>query len=244
MDRNFERLRHGFFQRSITKNIVNEPSWHRRMNNGWLKWAMSRPLSEPVVSEIPYKRLYERPEVNPLTQHYIEHTYGLETSPEGGVPWLIELARINVPEAYTVVLKGFEQYLEHPDVQNPIYFSVSGSWGRPFQMPADIDVVWMFRVERGDTAEPPQINVAAPSHTLPGTPHFEVAEMRDLWFPAGSPPSQNFHLTIGGRYRLRVLALVTWAFGSEYQLQIAAKVRGFRVSAFDTMTLLPVRSVW
>ena len=244
MLRNFERLRQGYFQQAIIKNIVNEPKWHRRLNNGWLKWALNQPLSAPIVPEIPCKRLYERPEVNPLTQKYVEHTYGLETSPAGGVPWLIELARVNVPEAYTLILKGFEQYLEHPDIQNPIYFSVSGLWGRPFQLPTGVNIVWLFRVERGDTPEPAQINLAAPSHTLPGQPHFEIAEMHDLWFPAGSPPSQNFHMTVGGRYRLRVLALVTWAIGSSYQLQIAAKVRGFRISAFDKNTLLPMRSVW
>jgi hypothetical protein len=72
--------------------------------------------------------------------------------------------------------------------------------------------------------------------------HFDISEMRDLWFPAASSSSQNFHLTVGSRYRLRVVAIVER--DAEYALEIAAKIRGFELSSFDTTSLLAIRAIW
>ena len=71
---------------------------------------------------------------------------------------------------------------------------------------------------------------------------YASAEMADLWFPAGSPPAQNMHVTVGGGYSLRVFCLITLA--EEYALRVAAKVRGFTISQYDYLTKLSIRSIW
>lgn len=238
--RSFERLRHDFFERAIKKNVVKEPAWRARLNNAFFSWAMRQPLEQ---SEIPCKNQFERPEVNPRTQRYIEHTYGLQTSPATGDPWMIELARTTVPGAFTAIIKSFEQFVSHASIEAPFICSESENWGNPFILPTDFDVTWHFRIERGDTPEPAQLNFNGLNPELPGEPHLEYSVMEDLWFPASSPASQNIHLTIGGRYRFRVIAIVTWP-GDYLEMGIAAKIRGFRLSAFDRLTLLPIRSTW
>jgi hypothetical protein len=142
------------------------------------------------------------------------------------------------------VCKSFEQFVYHPDIQDPAYFSISASWGNPFPLPSTVQIVWHFRLERAGTAEPPWINAssATPEALLPGVAHFDVPEMRDLWFPAASSSSQNFHVTIGSRYRLRVIAVVERDV--EYALEIAAKIRGFELSSFDAMSQLAIRSIF
>lgn len=237
--RSWERLRHTFFSRTIAKNVVKEPAWRARLNNAFVQWAMGQPLER---SEIPCKNRFERPEVNPRTQRYLEHTYGLQTSPATGDPWLIELARINVPAAFTAIIKSFEQFVSH-SIETPVICSASGNWGNPFILPDDFDLTWHLRIERGDSPEPPQLNYNGLNPEFPGEPHFEVNTFEDLWFPASSPASQNIHWTVGGRYRFRVLALVTWP-GDYLEMSVAAKIRGFRISPFDRLTLLPIRSNW
>lgn len=233
-------MRHGFFDRVIRKNVVKEPEWRARLNTSFLRFVSSQSL---VRSEIPKKRLFEKPEVNPLTQHYWEHTFSVQDSPAGTDPWLIELARLNVPEAYTAVCKSFEQFVARTG-ESAIVYSLNEYWGNPHGLPDSVNIRWLFRLERGDTPEPAQINYSglAPNPRIPGEPHFELPEMEEIWFPAASPVSQNFHMTIGGRYRFRVLALVERT--SDVDLQISAKIRGFQLSSFDNFTLLPLRSVW
>lgn len=244
MLRSFEGLRQSMLAAAIRKNVVREPTWRARMNNQFVRWAMSQQVIR--LPEIPRKRLYENPEQNPLTQKSWENTHpdGLLTAPAGTVPWIVELARISVPQDYVGVCKSFEQVLIHPDIQDPITFSLSGNWGNPFLLPAGVTVTWHFRVERSDQGEPGWINASSPTPLvlLPGEPHFDVSEMQDLWFGASSPPSQNFHMTIGSRYRMRVLAIVER--DDEYAIQIAAKIRGFTLSCYDPMTLLAIRSIW
>lgn len=237
--RAFERLRHDMFSRVISKNVVPEPAWRARLNNSFIQWAMGQPLTR---SEIPCKNEFERPEVNPRTQRYVEHTYGLQTSPAGGDPWMIELARLTIPSANTAIVKSFEQVVLQAGEETDVY-SESQNWGNPFILPDGFNVAWHFRLERGDNPEPVQLNVSGVNPVLPGEPHFEVSQMNDLWFPASSPASQNIHWTIGGRYRFRVIAIVTWPVAYE-EVSIAAKVRGFRLSSFDRFTILPIRSNW
>jgi hypothetical protein len=238
--RNFERMRHGMFSRAIIKNVVKEPAWRARLNTAFIHFACAQP---PVKSDIPFKRLYEKPEMNPATQRYWEHTYGLQTSPAGTDPWLIELARVNIPQSLVGIVKSLEQFVFHPDIQGNTFYSASANWGNPHVLPlATVTIRWLFRLERGDTPEPPQLNYSGTNPIVPGEPHFELPEMTELWFPSASPVSQNFHLTIGGRYRLRLFALLEWT--AEFSLGISAKMRGFRLSPFDKLTLKPLRSVW
>lgn len=228
------------FNRAIIKNVVKEPSWRSRLNSAFIRYACSH---RPIRSEIPFKRWYEKPEMNPATQRYWEHTFGLQTSPAGTDPWLIELARVNIPQAYIGIIKSLEQFVYHPDIQNPVIYSGNSNWGNPHVIPVStVTVRWLFRLERGDTPEPAQLNYSGPNPIVPGEPHFEQPDMTELWFPAASPVSQNFHMTIGGRYRFRVFALLEWV--SEFSIGISAKIRGFRLSPYDRLTLRPLRSVW
>jgi len=242
MVRNFEKMRHGMFSRVIRENIVAEPRWHSRINTAFIRWAVSQPR---VTSDIRSKQFFEKPESNPHTLLSWENTVGLVSAPAGVVPWLVELSRIAIPESNVGVLKSLEQYVFHDDVQNPAVYSISGNWGNPFVLASTaLTVTWFFRLERVTGNEPAWINVSTltPRSALPGEPGFEIPEMRDLWFPAGSPASQNVHMTIGGRYRLRVLALVERS--ADFSMAIACKIRGFRLSAFDDLTLLPIRAIW
>ena len=240
MLRNFERMRHGMFNRAIFGNVVKEPGWRSRLNTAFIRCAFAQPL---VRSEIPRKLLFEKPEMNPATQRYWEHTYGLQTSPAGTDPWLVELARVTIPQAAVGIVKSFEQFVYHPDIAEPVYYSESGNWGNPHILPAaTVTIRWIFRLERDEAPEPAQLVYSGPNPELPGVPHYEQPDMTELWFPAASPPSQNFHLTIGGRYRFRVFALLEWT--AEYSIGVSAKIRGFRMSPYDSLTLRPLRSVW
>ena len=241
MIRNFDKLRHDGFARAIKKNVVKEPSWRARLNNRFIQWALSQPLEKPTV---PARQLYELPELNPRTLHYWQNRPILYSAPAGTDPWLIELARVVIPSENIGILKSLEQVVVHPDLQNPNYFSISGQWGNPFPFPAGLIITWHLRLERVTGTEPALINQSGVGvqALLPGEPHFELPEFDNLWFPASSPASQNIHLTIGGRYRLRVLALVERA--DEYDLSIACKIRGFRLSPYDKFTLFPLRALW
>lgn len=195
----------------------------------------------PLLPNIRNKRFFEKPELSPLTQRYWEHTFGTAPSPGGPDPWLVELCRITIPDAYIGICKSFEQYVYHPDIQEPQTYSLNANWGDPFVLPANVNITWLFRLERAETPEPPRLNITNPNPQIPGEPHFEISEMSDLWYPAASPVGQNFHLTIGGRYRFRVFALMG---ATDYAIDIAAKIRGFRLSSFSKMTSLPIRSIW
>lgn len=240
--RSWEKLRHGWYRTTIEKSVVKEPLWRARLNDRYFAWAMSRRIACPITSRL----LYEKPEQSPLTQRYWENTHPDSplTAPVGVVPWVVELCRVEIPLASVGVCKSFEQFVYHPDLQDPSWFSTSSSWGNPFPLPATVRIVWHFRLERAGTAEPPWINAssATPAALLPGVAHFDVPEMRDLWFPAASSSSQNFHLTVGSRYRLRVVAIVER--DAEYALEIAAKIRGFELSSFDATSLLAIRAIW
>lgn len=223
--------------RAIRFNILPEPRWKARLNNAFIRWAFSQPVPRGFYSI----NKDENPEQNPKTQRYWEHTFGLMEAPSGTTPWVIELARISIPDSFVGVCKGFEQFV---DVEGESPVTTSDDWGNPFILPDEIRITWYFRLERCDTGEPPQINASSvsPMILLPGEPHFDVSEMRDLWFPAASPPSQSFHMTVGGRYRLRILAIVER--DEEYDIGIAAKIRGFRISSFGIFSNQSIRSIW
>lgn len=239
--RSWEKLRYGWYRTAIEKNVIREPRWRSRLNNRFFLWAMSG-CHYGRNSRLPF----EKPEQNPLTQRYWENTHPDSplTAPAGVVPWVVELCRTSVPMASVAICKSFEQFVYHPDLQSPSHFSISSSWGNPFPLPATVRITWHFRIERSGTGEPVWINASSPTPAvlLPGVAHSDIAEVRDLWFPAASSSSQNFHLTIGSRYRLRVIAVVERDV--EYELELAAKIRGFRLSSFDAMSLLAIRSIW
>lgn len=240
MIRSFEKLRHGWFSDAINLNVVKEPVWRARLNNAFLCWAFRQPVPRPAI---PDRLGYEHPDQNPRTQRYWENRPILYESPAGTDPWLIELARVTIPYASIGILKSFEQVVILTD-EGEFCFSGSANWGHPFVLPDWLTITWHFRLERVTGTEPALINQSGLNveALLPGEPHFDLAIMDNIWFPASSPASQNIHLTIGGRYRFRVLALVER--DEEYTISIAAKIRGFRLSAFDAFTVLPVRSIW
>lgn len=241
MARSWEKMRHLGFDRAIRKSVVKEPKWRARIPNGFISWAMAqyRPIS-PIKN----RHAYQAPEINPRTQQYVEHTWGLMEAPAGTVPWLIELSRIVIPDNRIGIIKGLEQVLTHSDLESPQYFSTSANWGNPFPFPPTVDVTWYLRLERVTGVEPAQLNISAVGvqALLPGEPHFDLPELHDLWFPASSAASQNIHLAVGGRYRLRLCAIVERT--AEYALSISGKLKGFHLSSFDSYTLLPVRSIW
>ena len=238
--RSWEKLRHVGFDRAIRTNVVKEPSWRARLNNSFVKFAMSQRV--PVLAEIPHKLIYQKPEQNPRTQKYWESTRGLLTAPAGVNPWIVELARIAVADGYVGILKSFEQVVTVEEQE--VCLSESENWGNPFLIPDELTFTWYFRLERSGTGEPPWINIASPTPLvyLPGEPHFDLQEIYGLWYPAASPPSQNFHLTIGGRYRLRVLCVVARTDTTPFA--VSAKIRGFSLSAYDKDTQHTIRSLW
>lgn len=242
MIRNFEKLRHAYFERTIGKSVMREPRWHSRLNDAFLNWAMR--VKAPDSDVIPGQAHYERSSDNPLTQNYFESTIGLVTHPGGIDPWLVELARLTVPASKVAVVKSFEQVFIHSDVEGDTVFSASNLWGNPFSVSsvaAIDDIEWLWRIEKTEGAVAPFVNLTNPVQ-VPGIPHPEIASMHDLWFPAASSPSQNIHITIGGGMTLRLFSLVR--LNAAYDIQIAAKVRGFHVSEFDAMTKLAIRSIW
>lgn len=232
------------FDRVIKKNVVREPPWRSKLNVSFLRYSMALGRVVRPAPDTPFKLLYEKPEVNPLTQNYWEHTFDLQAHPGGVNPWLIELARVVVPEGYVGVLKSFEQVVEHEAIETPVHYSESGNWGRPFLIrDANVSLTWYFRLEHWTGFEPPQVNTVNPApRDWPGVPHFEQPQMRDIWFPASSPASQNIHMTIGSGYLMRVLCLVELT--AAYDLSISAKIRGFKMSAYNPSTLFAIRSVW
>jgi hypothetical protein len=239
MLRNFEGLRHDMFARAIRSNVVIEPRWRRRIHNRFFRFATDHELVKPTTLS---QGLFEHPELNPLTHRYWESTPNLYAAPAGIIPWVIELARVSIQDAQVGVCKSLEQVVIHPDIQSPQYYSTIASWGNPFVLPDLLTITWYFRLERCDTPEPPVINVSSPTPQvfLPGEPHFDLPQITDLWFPAASPPGQNIHLTIGSRYRLRVVAIVERT--QEFAVSISAKIRGFSVGVYSDHTLRSIRS--
>ncbi|MDD3380026.1 MAG: hypothetical protein PHD68_02260 [Rugosibacter sp.] len=203
---------------------------------------MSQPREESQLIE--GKGGYDRPEANPATQHYFENTQGLIAAPAGVAPWVVELARVVIPESWVGVIKSFEEVAIHEDVASPLYFSRSDSWGNPFVIPSTVTVRFHIRIERCDAGEPAYINAVAPvpEILLPGEAHPDWPWTDDLWFPAASAVGQNIHVTVGSGYRMRVIAIVRRTVA--YDVSLAVRIRGFRQSAYDPMTKLALRSIW
>lgn len=225
---------------AISKGIAREPRWRARLNSAWLTSVIEAELPIPAF---PDRQRFDFADRNPLSMRTWENTRGLIAHPGGTDPWLVELARQPVEFNTLSVVKSFEQVLEHADIEDPIHFSQSGNWGRPFIFPVGLAIRWYFRLSPYNGASPPWINVFNPApQDWPGEPHFDISEMQDLWFPAGSPPTQSFHMLIGGGYLLRILALVE--LDAEYDLSIAAKIRGYSVGAYGVSSQLAIRSLW
>jgi hypothetical protein len=245
MIRSFDMATHTLFRRTIDRNVVKEPPWMAKLNNRFFvdaMWRAAHPnMTSPFADRgaIRNKRAYQAPHQSPLTQKYWESTLDLKTHPGGTDPWLVELARVDIQWDEVGVIKGFQQYL----VNEVTHYSESANWGRPFVPPTEASLTWYFRVESITGPTPPAISLLNPGpQDWPGAPHQEFPQCRDLWFPACSPASQNFHLTVGPGNRLRVLALVDLV--TDVDIEISAKISGYRMSLYAAETLLAIRALW
>jgi hypothetical protein len=238
--RSFPRMAYHGLKCAVKRDIVKEPKWRRRIPLGWIGLAIREIAPSPTV---PNRGNYDHPGTNPLSMRYWEQTRGLIDHPGGTDPWLVELARHVVPLGHVGVVKSFEQVLDHPAIEGSLYFTASSNWGRPYILPAGVTVRWLWRLDEYNGTSPPWISTLNPApQDYPGISHWDCPNMEDIWFPAGSPPSQNFHLLTTGGYCLRVLALIETT--SDYALSVSAKIRGFDVGQYGLTSQLAIRSLW
>jgi hypothetical protein len=236
--RNFLRDSLVGFRNALEKGVATEPPWHIRANNQWVIEMMSSQASAPAF---PMYSSFEQAEQQPGNLLHWEHTYGLQLHPGGAPyqPWTIELARVSCGQSETAVIKSFEQFYQIPREEQEIPCCPPW-WGNPFLLwPAHIR--WHFRVQPYTGDAIPQWSIVAGTGELPGDPHRETPVFEDLWFPAGSPASQNIHITVGSRQLLRVLGEVPAA---DVQPAIAAKIRGFRFRAFAPASVAALKTIW
>ena len=222
------------FRRSFTAGVVREPRWHAEASQSWATMAA---LCHPRQPSIPAYPSFEQSAQQPGTLVHWEQSFALQTHP-GPAPyglWVIEVARHGCGDSETAVIKSFEQVYR---LERETELSCPW-WGDPYRLWPD-RIRWHFRTESWTGAFIPQWQ-ALGAVDLPGDPHRETPVFDDLWFPAGSPTSQNIHVTIGSRTILRVLAEVPASSSIPY---VAAKIRGFGFRAFAPVNIPALKTIW
>lgn len=187
--------------------------------------------------------------LSPLTVHHREHTYGLRTHPGQSAPyspWTVELARFDVPLGHVGLVKGFQQYLAHIGDPNYVY-TLSDRWGAPgaWSLPSggvSETGEWYLRLSRLKNAGGIFESFTPLIWPLPGMPYTHNPVFRDLWYPAGSGPSQNVHLVVPGGYTMRLI--YSTPAQDDYRLQVAGHLKGFIQSNISDEVLSNFRTNW
>jgi hypothetical protein len=192
--------------------------------------------------------------ISPLSLHYREHWYGRQVHPEAAAPfqeWSIELTRFYVPEGQVGVIKAIEMYLAHQELlADPSFvytqqsrWGIPGPWhtGNANELP-DVGT-WHFRAQNLDRTVA-QWNVLGPNaRALPSISYLDHPMDNGLFFPAGSPSSQNVHLIVPANTMIRLI----WhqaARAAGARVEVAAKLRGYIQSDRSTESQLNVRTNW
>lgn len=188
---------------------------------------------------------------NPKSMHFRESSRGRLQHPSSVAPWdewTVELARFEVPRGAIGIVKGFEQYLAQNALgQLPgfVYtqtcrWGIPGPWLTGLANPIADQGLWSFQLWKLGQISPVWMNFLGPVN-LPGLPYTDFPQEEELWFPAGSPASQNIHLVVPGGWILRLF------FRSPAQavrIEVAAKLKGFVQSAHSEETKKSIRSYW
>ncbi|MFA5435824.1 MAG: hypothetical protein WC372_07300 [Candidatus Neomarinimicrobiota bacterium] len=227
------------FRNALEAGVVREPAWHVALGQKWSTAASLAAGSAPAPA-FPGFSSFQQAAQQPGNLLHWEATFGLQMHP-GAWPydhWIVELARYGCGDSETAVIKSFEQYYTIPREG----YCCPPWWGDPYLLYPDV-LRWHFRTQpfTGDAGSIPPWNVVGGSGELPGEPHRETPVFDDLWFPAGSPPSQNIHISIASKTLLRVLIEVP---PMDLQPAVAAKIRGFVFRAFLPVNTLALKAIW
>lgn len=192
--------------------------------------------------------------ISPLSIHYREHWYARQIHPDVAAPfrdWSVELARFYVPTGHVGIIKAIEQYLAHQELlADPAFvytqqsrWGIPGPWhtGNANELP-NVGT-WHFRVQTINRSEPQWNVVGANARALPSISYTDYPMDDGLFFPAGSPSSQNVHLIVPANTMIRLI----WhqaARATGARVEVAAKVRGFIQSDRSAESQLNVRTNW
>lgn len=222
---------------AVAGDLIAEPYFRSIVNLGLWSWATHQPRIKPTV----YRRQkYEDLAGDARTQHYWENTLGFFQFEQIVSTWLVEVARTETPAGVVAIMKSFEQYIREPQIEaQDIVLSESENWGNPGLSQGRYR--WHFRIEPYRGLTTPVIS-SGPPYFLPGLPHPDLPFIDDIWYPAASPVSQNWHLIVDEKTRLRVFCEILTPTISG--LELAAKIRGYRIGVYSSEALLSARSLW
>jgi len=191
-------------------------------------------LHQQASWQLPTTRRYQQstaPPVQPIVQ------------PIAASPWMVEVARFPVSGGSVGIIKSFEQFLSSPGLVTPTIHSIAAANGNPFPVAG---ISWYFRLSDIERLAQPWINVqgvsAIPEY-LPGIPYSDLSSTDDLWFPACSSASTNFHLPIPGGQILRLFFLCG-AQDEESPLTVSAKLAGTTQVETNPDAQYVVRTTW
>lgn len=219
------------------------------VTNRFLQWMESRSPGSPLIQ-------MEAGGLSPESIHVRIHNRPLQEHPDAVAPfshWSIELARFDVPSGCIGVVKGFEQYLAHQavdGVDTAFVYTQNSRWGIPWvrytgnALELPDAGTWHFRLSPITRRPIAWFNrVGAQAGRLPDTSYTDFPADTGLWWPAGSPASQNLHLLVPGGYSLRVI----WEHAERIagaRVEVAAKIKGFVQSDKTPESRYNVRSRW
>lgn len=220
------------FQREIKAATIPAPDWLNSGSWRFISWFQRQgiPFRNHGEQEPDWLNTLQ----NPKTLRYQKSTRGPFQHPQQSAPfspWLVELARFEVPYGGVGFVRDFQQFLAD---ENETWSGVN-HWG-DFRIP--YSVRWVFRLDRFNGTHPEWINTTG-IPTLPGEPYPDQPDETDLWFPVHN--RQTVRWTVPGGFMLRVFCQTDTL---QARLTVAARVRGELQTAYSCQAAINLRSVW
>ena len=194
----------------------------------------------PGKTIVPDQADFDSSLFHPHAIRYVMNSRGRQTHPgeQAFAPWLVELARFDVPRGYTGIVRSFEQYAAAAGLAG---WTVVDTVGNPF---ADVDAgvsgSWVCRLTPFDGRALPWVSVLNPPG-LPGIPYPDMPDTIGIWYPAGSDAAQNVRLTVPGGFSLRVF----WQCDSlDVQPAVALSLKGSIQGSYTPRFLDYTRGQW
>jgi hypothetical protein len=183
-------------------NPVPFPDWVDNLAfQSNLKNFISKVPPKSWFRDMPY---YESLYMSPKAIRYQMDSVGRVTYP-GTRPgaWRVELARFPVPQRYTGIVRGFEQWLGVVTVQGTINSVIA--YGNPFvDSDANILGTWFMRLFPFDGTMRPWINQLNPNPEQPGIPYSDFPQQTGVWFPTHSDAAESVRFPVPGGYELSI----------------------------------------
>ena len=185
-------------------------------------YVLAAITSKSIVPRAAIKNVDQAPAALRSIVHTFERSATL-TAPNN---YVLELARVCVPDGQIAHLTGIEQYLAEPNGR--LYASSCQFWGMPYNETVPLaDIVWFLRLEDYYGLQAPQFLVTAavlpdPRPILPGMPWPDLPEFSGLWYPAHN--KNGFRGTIPSGKALRFLVYVPASALVPYDWRVAGRL--------------------